>query len=172
MRIAKVFLTSLFVMAIVFLTAACQHEKIIEDTFYPPEKASWGEEVQIDSMSSLAFLEARVETVGDEKHLILLYDWENLSEKAKVTMDAYSLSLSQDGVALKPSLAAVADKNKLVSQVSAKGTLSGIEQGFILIDESDITLQIKGKDKFIIKDTKPLNAYPVKVDIAWADIKK
>lgn len=159
----------LMVVLVLNLTGCIQGSKDgkVFESYIPPETGEVGEAIKLDPANTLTIKDYRIESLEDgARVLIIRYDWENTSDKAFVGSDAYVITASQAGVGLTPDLSRVEDKKKLVTQVKGHETLEGIEQGFILAGDGDVTLTVDGKFDTVFVDGKPQFAWPVKVTLS------
>jgi predicted component of type VI protein secretion system len=139
-------------------------------SFLPPKSATVHEDIQVDETNHITIVDTQTIVPNpdkpDEKILIVTYDWKNDSEKQKITYGSFLITAKQDGVSLKPDLKHVEDKFKLVRPVEGGETLQGIQQGFVLLSDGEVTLSIKGNMYAVFVDGVPQNSYPVEVSVA------
>ncbi|HHW92918.1 MAG TPA: DUF5067 domain-containing protein [Clostridiaceae bacterium] len=145
-------------------------EEKVFTSFIPPKTASVHEDIQVDETNHITIVETKTITPNpdkpDEKILIVTYDWTNGSDKQKVTHGSFLLTAKQDGAALQPNLKHVDDKFLLVKPIQGGETLEGIQQGFELLSDNEVTLSIKGNMQVVFVDGVPKGGYPVEVSIS------
>lgn len=162
----KKFSILLTVILLFSLVGCSKSEKKEFTSHIPPETAEVGEDIQIDETNHINITDISVKDSEDSKFVIITYDWTNDSKSATTSDKSFTITAKQDGVGLTPSLKVVEDKKKLVTQIDAGDTLSGMEQGFALNnEESPVEFSIKGNMYSVIIDGKPQLAYPVKVTV-------
>lgn len=154
-------------LSIVFISSCAQLEPPEEGytSFVPPTEADMGEDIQIDGDTIINITNINTVDVDGELHAILVFNWTNISGQDRTSDQAYTFSLFQDGVQLQPSLEAVEDKDKLVTEIADGETLEDMEQGYILINDGPITVEILGRAETIFIDGVPQFDYPVTVVI-------
>ncbi|NLJ71066.1 MAG: DUF5067 domain-containing protein [Clostridiaceae bacterium] len=162
----KKFSILLTVILLFSLVGCSKSEKKEFTSHIPPKTAEVGEDIQIDETNHIKITDISVKESEDLKYVVITYDWTNDSKKATTSDKSFTITASQDDVGLTPNLKVVEDKKKLVTQIEAGDTLSGMEQGFALNnEESPVVFSIKGNMLSIFIDGKPQAAYPVKVTV-------
>lgn len=144
--------------------------KEFEDTALPPT-AEVGQVFDIDSSNSIIINGASIVTKDSDKILLMNYSWKNEGSNPGAVFSNFTLTASQGGVALQPTLEHTEDTKLLVTNISPGETIEGIEQGFILDSEEIVTISVLGNDYYWIKDNKPLYSYPVTVEMDLADVR-
>ncbi|NLZ70765.1 MAG: DUF5067 domain-containing protein [Clostridiaceae bacterium] len=164
-RILRLTLSILLLLSSVLTLSACaKGEPKQFSSYLPPKEGKVGEAIQIDEASKIKIVGLRVDEEKGKRILVVIYDWTNLSKQARVGSDSYLITAKQGGVQLRPYLNTVTDKFKLVRQIDGGATLEGLEQGFVLDNEEEIELSLKGSTDIIFTDKGvPVHAYPVKV---------
>lgn len=162
-KYSKVFFLLLLVSLVL---SGCSGEQTKEfDSYAPDEEANILEAFDIDSTNTIKINKTNIVEDNNNQVLIVDYEWENGGNDTSTTFDNFTMTASQDGVALEPTLEPVSDYTKLVASVDSGETLEGIEQGFILDSDKPVTLSILGSDPYFLVDNEPMNAFPVKVEI-------
>lgn len=161
--------TLLLILVCLLGISACKKsgEDKVFTSYVPPKSASVHEDIQVDETNHITIVDTKTIAPNpdkpDERILIVTYDWKNGSGSQKVTHGSFLLTAKQDGVALQPNLKHVDDKFKLVKPIQGGETLQGIQQGFVLISDNDVTLSIKGNMLVVFDDGVPKGSYPVEV---------
>jgi len=134
-------------------------------SFVPPESGNVGEWIPIDDKNEICIqaLELRA-TEDGSKDLIIRYDWKNNSSKDATLNDNFLLTVYQDGQKLTPDLRSVNDPSRLVTLNKAGETLTDLEQGFIPLSDTALTMQLQGTLTTIFIDGKPAAATQVTVE--------
>ena len=151
--------------------AACKKggEDKVFTSFVPPKTASVHEDIQVDETNHVTIVDTKTITPNpdkpDEKILIVTYDWKNDSKSQKITHGSFLLTAKQDGATLQPNLKHVDDQFLLVKPVQGGETLQGIQQGFELLSDNEVTLSIKGNMFAVFIDGVPKNSYAVEVPV-------
>lgn len=148
-----------------FILVGCSEQGKEFKSFIPDPTAEVGEFFAIDSTNFIKIEGGEIIKEKEERILIIIYSWKNEGNRADTTFDNFTLTASQNGEVLEPTLDFVEDKKKLVITVKPGEILENIEQGFILSTEEPVTLSILGSDFYFIADNKPMYTYPVKVTI-------
>ncbi|NLJ90990.1 MAG: hypothetical protein GX323_08825 [Clostridiales bacterium] len=153
----------------ILMLVGCSGQAKEYESFAPNPTAKVGEFFEIDSFNLIKINTTEIVEKGNDKILVINYSWRNEGTKADTTFDNFKITASQGGAALEPTLEHVKDIKKLVVPVDVGSTLDDIEQGFILESDDLVYLSILGSDLAFMVDNKPINPYPVKVEI---DLKK
>ena len=163
-RILRLTLSILLILSAVLPLSACAKGEPKEfKSYLPPKEGKVGEDIQIDAASKIKIVGLRVDEEKGKRILVVIYDWTNLSQQARVGSDSYLITAKQGGVQLRPYLNTVTDMFKLVRQIEGGAKLEAIEQGFVLDNEEQVELSIAGSTDIIFTDGVPGHAYPVKV---------
>lgn len=141
-------------------------------SFVPAKTALGGEDIQLDESNHITITDFGFTNTAEDPSLaldviVISYDWTNQSQKSVVGSEQYLLTAKQDGVLLEPFLSVVEDKTKLVTQLGPGETLNGIQQAFVLRDQTnDVKLYLKGNANTILVEGSPQSSYPVEVTLA------
>lgn len=153
-------------VATLFLTSCGSKEEKQYVSYIPPKIGQLGEEIKLDPSNTLKITGQRVEKdAKGRKVFVVTYDWTNTSKGQLVGKDAYLLTASQNGGSLKPELSVIKDKKKLVTALKPGETLTGIEQGFVMLTDDPVTLSLSGKQKYIFIDGKPQFNHKIKIEL-------
>lgn len=144
---------------------ACSGQSKEFDTFAPQPTSELGQVFEVDSSNLIKINGGNIVEGQGNDILLVNYSWTNKGSSADTTYDNFTLTASQAGVVLKPTLEPVKDADILVTPLQPGETYEGIQQGFVLESDDPVTISVLGSDAYWIKDNKPMNTYPVKVEM-------
>lgn len=153
----------LILLCLPILAACSRADKAFKETAIEAE-AEVGAYAQIDSLTAFRLDSYDIRENDGNKELIITYSIRSKADPISTSFDLYRLKAQQEGIDLVPSLDLV-DEEKLVATLGEDGEIGGLSQGFILKDDSPVDILVKGTDTAFIKDSKPVEPYPVKITI-------
>src|SRR5690554_1961959 len=105
---------------------ACSNQSKDFDSFAPPPTTNVGETFEIDSSNLIKINGGNIIKGEGNDILLVNYSWTNKGSSADTTYDNFTLTASQRGVVLKPTLEPVEYADLLVTPLEPGETYEGI----------------------------------------------